>query len=47
MAKENRIVAYPKPYITNQIKVQAEKQGTTISKIVQTALTDYFKKSYK
>lgn len=45
MAKENRIVTYPKTYITNQIKVQAEKQGTTVSKVVQNALVDYFKKS--
>lgn len=44
MAKENRIVTYPKTYIANQIKVQAEKQGTTVSQVVQCALVSYFKK---
>lgn len=44
MSKDNRIVTYPKTYITNQIKIQAEKQGTTVSKVVQVALDDYFKK---
>ena len=47
MAKENRIVTYPKSYITNQIKTQAEKQGTTVSKVVQHALDCYFKTAKK
>lgn len=40
-----RIVSYPRPNIANKIKDLAEKQGTTVSKVVQRALDDYFKKS--
>jgi Ribbon-helix-helix domain len=42
-----KLTTYPRPNIVNKIKAQAEKQGITVSKVIQEALDDYYKKPNK
>jgi predicted transcriptional regulator len=41
---KRRLVFYPRPYTLNKVKEIAEKQGTSISKIINEAVKEYIEK---
>lgn len=42
---KRKLTVYPRPHVFNKIKAQAEKEGTTVSKVIQLALDEYYKKT--
>ena len=43
MAKENRIVSYPRMWLVIKLRLEAKKRGCSISEIISEALYQYLK----